>query len=50
MDRDTVLDQFLEEHVFDQWLDDLIPIGDALNERKEEIEHGLCQTVDTVWR
>lgn len=50
MDRDTVLDKFLEEHVFDQWLDDLIPIGDALNERKEEIEHGLCQTVDTVWR
>ncbi|CAH1189905.1 hypothetical protein PAECIP111893_00003 [Paenibacillus plantiphilus] len=50
MDRDTVLDKFLEEHVFDQWLDDLIPIGDALNERKEEIEHGLCQTLDTVWR
>ncbi|CAH1226009.1 hypothetical protein PAECIP111893_05314 [Paenibacillus plantiphilus] len=50
MDRDTVLDKFLEEHVFDQWLDDLIPIGDALNERKEEIEHGLSQTVDTVWR
>ncbi|OXM85454.1 hypothetical protein CF651_15285 [Paenibacillus rigui] len=49
MSRQAALDDFLERHVFDKWLEDLEPIGKALSEQGESIETGLCDTFDTVW-
>lgn len=50
MDKEEALDNFLEAHVFDKWLEDLLPIQRVLEEQRVSIEQSFADAFDTVWR
>lgn len=41
MDKDAAISDFLEKHVFGQWINDVIDIDDAYKERQEQIDLSL---------
>ncbi|OAB45499.1 hypothetical protein [Paenibacillus glacialis] len=49
MDKDAALSDFLEKHVFNQWINDVILIDDAYKERQEQIDRSLCDAFNDLF-